>query len=347
MTIISDDIGSFPLQSAIEKSKAREIAAKIIRGEASMDEESYFSAVASEIMQKKIDSGIMRPTFPQIQDMITGFISPIQLYYEPNEPWIIRREKALIPEIDAIKELAARFHESIGRVLELRVCVTGPLELYLKAVGPRIEGDLLHNIAESVSRFIENALMSRRHIITSVVSIDEPSLGINPALVAESEDLISAFEAAVKKAKKVDVQVHLHSTNRVDLLYEVEGIKIIGIESAGDPNVLSEVNRCDIESADKFLRVGISRTDIHAIVAESRGEGINDTIAAINSLESDEIILKRLRRAYELFGDRIKYAGPDCGLGSWPNQYSAFLLLRNTAEAVRRFNESLSLNQKP
>ncbi|MCZ7397584.1 MAG: methonine synthase, partial [Candidatus Methanoperedens sp.] len=49
------------------------------------------------------------------------------------------------------------------------------------------------------------------------------------------------------------------------------------------------------------------------------------------------IIEKRLEKAFTLFGDRIKYAGPDCGLGSWPSQQMAFSLLKNTGIGIKGF----------
>jgi 5-methyltetrahydropteroyltriglutamate--homocysteine methyltransferase len=41
--------------------------------------------------------------------------------------------------------------------------------------------------------------------------------------------------------------------------------------------------------------------------------------------------------AYGIFGDTIRYAGPDCGLGSWPSQKLAQELLSNTAKGIEIF----------
>jgi 5-methyltetrahydropteroyltriglutamate--homocysteine methyltransferase len=54
-------------------------------------------------------------------------------------------------------------------------------------------------------------------------------------------------------------------------------------------------------------------------------------------VETKEKIKNRLEKAYALFGDRIKYAGPDCGLGSWPSQELAFKLLQNTGMGIKEF----------
>jgi methionine synthase II (cobalamin-independent) len=48
-------------------------------------------------------------------------------------------------------------------------------------------------------------------------------------------------------------------------------------------------------------------------------------------------IKKRLEKAYSIFGDRIKYVGPDCGLGHFPNQELAYLVLKNTSEGIKAF----------
>jgi 5-methyltetrahydropteroyltriglutamate--homocysteine methyltransferase len=37
------------------------------------------------------------------------------------------------------------------------------------------------------------------------------------------------------------------------------------------------------------------------------------------------------------FDDGIKYAGPDCGLGAWPNQGLTFGLLKNTSIGIKNF----------
>lgn len=42
-------------------------------------------------------------------------------------------------------------------------------------------------------------------------------------------------------------------------------------------------------------------------------------------------------KAYSIFGDRIKYVGPDCGLGSFPSQELAYMVLKNTAEGIKDF----------
>ena len=61
----------------------------------------------------------------------------------------------------------------------------------------------------------------------------------------------------------------------------------------------------------------------------------------VTKLETPDVITKRLMLAYRRFGNLIKYIGPDCGLGSWPNQKMAFILLSNVAQGIKDFRKSL------
>jgi len=330
MTIISDDIGSFPLPEGVKRDE--------VGGE-------EFEQVVKDIMRKKISAGLQRPNYPQVRDMISQFFYAMEKFHEEGKPWLIEKEKARIPEIDVIDDIAKGYYEKNSRPLELRVCVTGPLELYLKKVGNQVQGDLLMNLAESVARFVENSLVEKEHIKTKTVSIDEPSLGLNPNIIAEREDLIKAFDLAVKPAKGLDVQVHLHAPNSADLIYETENIGIIGIETAEEPKFLEDIDKDDLEEYDKFLRVGIARTNIFGIAADYKDRtGIDiwkdkNFNSMVNEIENPNIMKKRLENSSKIFDDRIKYAGPDCGLGAWPSQDSAALLLKNAADVVGEFDE--------
>jgi len=55
------------------------------------------------------------------------------------------------------------------------------------------------------------------------------------------------------------------------------------------------------------------------------------------AMETPHVIEKRLEKAHAIFGERIRYAGPDCGLGSWPAQKLAFNLLMNTGTGIKEF----------
>lgn len=345
MPVISDDIGSFPLPIGVARNEIEEIAFNIACKKASEQDSEKFTRIISEIMQKKIDSGILCPNYPQVQEMIEQFFKLSENFHNAMEPFVVKSEFAKILEIDAIDSVAKENFNLTGKPIELRVCVTGPLELYLRKIGSQVQGDLLRNLGISISRFVENSIIKKEYLKTRVICIDEPSLGLNPNIIIIEEDLIKSLEISVKPAKNLDVQIHLHSPREIETIYQTEGIKIIGIESAENPNSLEEIDKRELEGYDKFLRVGISRTNISGIAAnfnEKSGIDVWKTKnfdEMIDGTENSRNIGKRLENAWKLFNDNIKYAGPDCGLGAWPNQEIAFKLLKNTAEAVDRFNK--------
>ena len=344
--IISDDIGSFPLPEGADRDKIRETASKIAAGEAPGPQKASFDLIVADMMQKKIDAGIMRPNYPQVTDMIGFYRRLMEGYAEDGEPWLVRKKNAVIPELFAIDSAGKRFFKETGEPLRVKVCVSGPLELYLKCAGGVVEEDLLMNVAKSISRFIENSLIDTTYMKTPYISIDEPSLGLNPNLAFDPDVLADAWEAAVKKSGTRDVMMHLHSVNAVDTLYPVRKINVIGVEYAASPGALDLLDRREIESCDKFLRVGVARTDIMRMVPEYNQKYATDIwktkdySGLTGKMENVKNIAKRLENAYDLFGDRIRYAGPDCGLGSWPGQDAAYAILKNAADAISAFNES-------
>jgi len=340
--IISDDIGSFPV-IGIEKSELDEIGFKIISKSAIPTDIEKFNKTVSEIMELKISSGIMRPNYPQIREMVLQFFRPIDSFYK--EPWIISKNRAIIPELSAIDETAKKYYEENKKPIELRVCITGPLEIYFKNVGPQVQKDIILNIAKSLSLFVENSILNKSYIKTKTISIDEPSLGLIPNLVMDEEDLIEAFDIACRAAKKLDVQIHLHSATSTNLIYNTKYIKIIGVESAENPKNLKNFEKSELESYDRFIRVGIARTNINGIASDYKSNTGIDVFQnkdkmdeMIDSTESVRIIKKRLENAYKMFRDSISYTGPDCGLGSWPSQEIAKKLLINISKAVSEFN---------
>jgi 5-methyltetrahydropteroyltriglutamate--homocysteine methyltransferase len=290
-------------------------------------------------MEFKLNSGLMCPNYPQFQDMIKAY-SLCEKYAEEGKPWVVRDEFARILEVEMVDKFARKENKKI----DLRVCVTGPLELHLKNFGNNVEPDMLKNIAVSVSKFLKNIKENFKNINVKAVSIDEPTLGLNPNIVVGEEDLINAWKICVESAGDCDVQIHLHSSKDIEKVYQ-SNIPIIGIETAEEPKNLEMIDISDFEKYDKFLRLGIARTNIFGLAAdylENSGEDVwktGDFNGMVNKMENSKVIGERLDKGHKIFGERIAYAGPDCGLGGWKTQESAFLLLKNTACAVNDFNK--------
>jgi 5-methyltetrahydropteroyltriglutamate--homocysteine methyltransferase len=183
-----------------------------------------------------------------------------------------------------------------------------------------------------MKRFAKNSILDTDYVKTEVVSIDEPSYGfldINSA----KETTISVLEKAFDFQGAVR-QIHLHSPSRVSDLLDVRNIDVVSFEYAASPKNFESVSRRMLDDADKHVRVGVSRTDIDSILAELHDKGVEKPTAE-QMVESVDVIRKRYVVAKEKYGDRMTFAGPDCGLGSWPSQESALLLLKRTVAAVK------------
>ncbi|HWQ19984.1 MAG TPA: 5-methyltetrahydropteroyltriglutamate--homocysteine methyltransferase [Methanotrichaceae archaeon] len=321
--LLFDDIGSFPLPKGVKG------------GKFALDQ--GYADLVRDAMAQKVAAGVEIPTYPQFRDMIRMFMDKIEDPEISESPYLIKPEYADIFELGALEKVCS------GR--PIRVCVTGPIELYLSAFGSTQYTDILYDMARSVSRFLGRALDAGNVAITS---LDEPSLGMNSGIIFSEDEMIQALEIASEPCRSMDCEVHLHSPLFVELCSRVTGIKIIGIESASHPDYLQLIDRKDLEDSDKYIRAGIARTDILSMAArlnDLQGRNLWDEPAALEreifSMESPETMRKRLDSVHALLGDRLRCAGPDCGLGSWPSQSMAGRLLSNCSLAIRSFRKDL------
>lgn len=340
--ILFDDIGSYPLP----KDTGKEWIALAVK-----NNDHKLINIIRDSMQQKIDAGVDVPTYPQFQDMNQQFLGIINDESSQEEPLIVRKEKARIMELSAIEDVGAEYYRKNGRKLHVRVCVTGPVELYLKQFGGTVYKDVLNAFASSIDRFIGNSIDNAKQIQIATISIDEPSIGINPQIMFNDNDLVEALEKATKTSAshKIDTEIHLHSPLHYKLVCRVKSIGIIGVESAANPSYLDLIDKKDLVDCDKFLRIGAARTDISgmaAVLNEKYGMNVWKEPAKleeiVTEMETQKIIAKRLEKAYGIFGDRIKYTGPDCGLGSWPSQELAFKLLKNTGMGLKEFLKNIN-----
>src|SRR3970040_2614778 len=97
-------------------------------------------------------------------------------------------------ELEALEEIGSEYHKKTGKKLNVRVCVTGPVELYLKQFGSTSYTDILNAFAASVDRFISNSIDNAREFMISTISIDEPSIGINPLIMFSAGDVAGALD---------------------------------------------------------------------------------------------------------------------------------------------------------
>ena len=338
METLVDDIGSFPLPKGENResfSKAYQIAREGISQGKDITKNDFlknnFSKVVLDSFKKKIASGLDVINFPQHYDGIKQIGEVIHVAMETGS-FLVEEKNAILPEVYLINQHAKALSEESGKKIQLRVSIFGPLEQYLLEIGKAPYEDVLDAFAETIRRFARNSILKNKYVETKVVSIDEPSFGLNN-IHATSDVICRVLEKAFDFQGAIR-QIHLHSTAGVHDLLSVRNLDVLSFEYAASPGNIEAVPKSMLEKADKQIRVGISRTDIDAILAELYEKGIAKP-SPEQLVETEEIIKKRFKFAKEKYGERMTFTGPDCGLGGWPGQEAAELLLARTVKAAK------------
>ncbi|MGC8895997.1 MAG: hypothetical protein ACP5LB_04410 [Candidatus Bathyarchaeia archaeon] len=339
MDTLIDDVGSFPLPQSIDRKlfdRAYVLAREAITNGKDIKKDEFllnnFHNVIMESFKKKLETGLDIVNYPQHYDMHKQFTETIREAMNKGT-YVVEEKNAIIPEVHIIKEEAERLSKEIGEKISLRICVTGPMELYLKMVGVVPYKEVLLMFAETVKRFAKNSILNSKYVKTEIVSLDEPSFGFQE-VTADKNTISEVLEKAFDFSG-VTKQIHLHSSSRVADLLEVKNLNVLSFEYAASPKNIEAVSKKMLEKADKQIRVGISRTDINSITAELYEKGITKPNAE-QLVESEETIRKRFLKAKEKYEETMTFTGPDCGLGGWPTQETAQLLLKRTVKAVKK-----------
>lgn len=339
MNALIDDVGSFPLPSTVERdtfNKAYRLAREALTNGKDMRQDPFvqanFCKVTLDAFKKKAQTGLEVTNYPQMYDGISQVADVVHQAMEKGT-FLVEENRAMLPEVQLLKEEAKTLSQELGHKILLRISLFGPMEQYLKEIGTTYYQDVLTNFAQTIQRYAKNSLLNEKYIKTEVVSIDEPSFGylnINAEKTSIQKALETAFD--FQGAQK---QIHLHSSTNLPDLLTVNNIDVLSFEYAASPKNIESISRAMLEKADKHIRVGISRTDIDTILAELHDKGVTNPTAE-QLVDNEATIEKRYLAAKEKFGDRMTFTGPDCGLGSWPSQEAAELLLKRTVNAVRK-----------
>jgi 5-methyltetrahydropteroyltriglutamate--homocysteine methyltransferase len=346
-----DDVGSFPLPQNIEKetfNKFYWIAYKAYVNNIDINENrgifTYYIAPLIEAFKNKLNAGVEIINYPQLMDMHNQFLKPITDF--EVEPGLIEKSKATISEVKIVSDFAKQYYELNGVPVKLKLCVTGPIELYVKKHKFTVYYDLALNYAKSINTFLKNSVLNTKFMQTSVISLDEPSFGYVDLLNISDEEIIRIFNKTLEgvKMEDKDIQLHIHTLNRADIALKSKYINVVTCEYAS--NKLNKIPKKVLEEYDKYIRVGICRTNIDNIIAEYLDKGVKleylQTEQGMSSLiDSEEIIERNLLDALELYGSRLKYVGPDCGLGGWPSQKTAFNLLSRIKSVIHKVKQAV------
>jgi 5-methyltetrahydropteroyltriglutamate--homocysteine methyltransferase len=338
METLVDDIGSFPLPDGIKRddyAKAYVLAREAIINGKDLEEDLFvkeiFCDIVVESFKRKLDAGLDVVNFPQAFSGLRQVGDAVHAAMEKGS-FVVDERQAFLPEIYVLNKHAKELNEQYGKKIQLRVSIFGPIEQYLHEVGATVYPDVLEGFAQTINMFAKNCVLNSKYIETKVISIDEPSLGHSP-FTGTPEQIQATLEKAFSFNGPIR-QIHLHFASGIYDLLAVKGLDVLSFEYAASPKNINAVSRDMLEGADKQIRVGIARTDIDAIWSELYEKGITEPKAE-QIVEPMEAMQKRYRFAKDKYGERMTFTGPDCGLGSWPSQDSAALVLKRAVEAAK------------
>ncbi|MFQ6065404.1 MAG: hypothetical protein ACE5L6_08010 [Candidatus Bathyarchaeia archaeon] len=330
----------------------------------------YFEKKVTEAFVHKIEAGIDVPSYPQFRDMNQMFLEMIDGVrkddggYMETEVLSLPTDKNRIPEVSAIEKSSRAIYERLGEPFKLRVCVTGPYTLSSLFVYQ--DSGIFTRLGNVISQIAENSVFNGKYGGVALVVVDEPTFGLldDPLIDRGSEgreNLRKAWDSILHKAKSKGTQTCLHLHNTADsLFWEIESLNIIE-SHVKDPLYHMKRTRELLESADKFIKASICITDFdrlinNRIVANSKQEldelSVNQRVAEVWKdiahkrldpkilLEEEKTMERRLIKTIESFGaERVPYAGPECGLRSFPSYEAALECLRRVSKTVKKLQD--------
>ncbi len=369
--IRTTDVGSFPL-STVDLSRYSTGAADVEDGVDST-KAAYFITKHNDIFKHKFIALGPQDSVPcyvqssHTRDMVSQFLDPItrngQGLRKENDQYLwtgtnikLSPEKAQIAELIALKHGAKAFCQELDiEQIQYRACVTGPFEMLTRiwrgmGLSPRYDEPLMNALTTIVEHYMQNAHPETKYFKPLVLTLDEPSVGVTGVgdlfIDAESDPplshLISCWNRIYSHIPTNCYRgLHLHASPYHQL-------------AQADWNLLEAhlgviVTRDWLTDNDKYIRAAIMRTDGPIIPPNADLKATWNEIQAGNYsayLQPKTDMMQFLKTAIQRYGyERIPFAGPECGLGSWDWKHGDAMVLANLTrvrEVVSEFNQTIS-----
>lgn len=356
------DVGSIPFPGDIdrfEQGAATHPLVGLLHPEHG-DARRYFTTHVVNSLIDKIRTGLSVPNYPQFRDMNTMFLDNLRGIvktsrgYDVVDRITLAPENATIPELAEIEAQSRTIVERVGAPCAIKLCVTGPYTL--ASLFAHRRDTLLAELSAVISAYITANVLHTPDVTTRLVSVDEPVFGfIDDPLLDHGrpgrEALLHAWEDVFQAARVQGAQtvLHLHNT-RNELFWHVDPVDVLE-SHVHDPLYTSPRTKTLLDQHDASLKASIAVTNFDELIRTAlaaRGV-VEDLPAAIGAtwthlrdgrvdpvgfVDSVHTIADRLRRIVAVFGDRVTYAGPECGLRSFPSYESALECLRRVTNAV-------------
>jgi len=356
----SCDVGSLPFVGDFNKY----LAGASNYGKTASESTLFFENKVVSGFTDKATAGIEVPNYPQYRDMTQMFIDMIDGLTKVNGGYVetgtltLKAHGGLIPETQAIQNRSHEIHEKLGHSFKLRMCITGPYTI--TSTFAYRDKNTFTRLGNILAQIADANIFNNKHGKVQLVSVDDPVFGFidDPLLDHGSEsreNLLKAWETIMQKiqAKGSRTCLHLHNT-RDELFWEIKSLNIIE-SHVNDPFYQTKRTKQQLDATGKHLKASIAVTDFdqlirNHIVATSTqklsestvNEKIADVWKNLNAkkidpaafIENVDLMKQRLKTAIERFGEnRISYAGPECGMRSFPTYESAIKCLKRVSQS--------------
>lgn len=364
-SIQSWDIGSLPLR--IEEKTINEGA----RRTNSILPRLGFSDHPSKLFEEevvnafidKVNSGLDHPNYPQLRDMNVMFLEMMRGNKKVEGKYYVHEEldlgqNRIIPEMLVLKQNMTKIRTVTGKnKINVKICVTGPYTLSSFFVNRN--PDLFKQLGMFLSKIVSNSIFRTKKGEVSLLSVDEPLLGIiDDPLVDHGtrgrEALAKGLEDIYRSAtsKGIETCIHLHDTSN-DVFWDITGLDIIETH-VEDPLYELESTVKLLKEKEKKLKASVAITlfdkliekylnqknyvDIPEIIGKIWGKINSGTLNPGDFLEEEKVIEKRLRKLVKRFGvEKVPYAGPECGLIGYPGYEVAIDYLKRISRVIKNF----------
>lgn len=364
--VLTYDVGSLPFKGDQEKfSKGASLLSSILPllfKEGQPEPLRYFEDVVLRGILDKLRAGIDVANYPQFRDMALMFLDPVQGLEKTNQGYLergklaVKSEEASIPEVEVIRRNVKRLYQEVGKKVRLKVCITGPYTL--SSFFLQRDPELFKRLGDVLSIFVSKSIFKDKYGGVELLALDEPTFGfMNDPLIDYGsegrEHLRAAWDDIFYRAasKGIDTILHLHNTSD-QLFWEPKNLKVVE-SHVDDPLYRSEKTKELLEHKDKFLKVSVCITDfqtlierklkpqvkiesdLHSLIGDVWARVIRGRVNAMDFLEDEMVLKDRLVDAQKRYGEeRVLYAGPECGLRSFPTYECAIECLRRVSKAV-------------
>ncbi len=363
--IRTTDVGSFPLRD-IDSKLYGQGAADVEDGTHS-EAALYFIRKHNEAFKRKLvalGSDQSVPCYVQSsysRDMLSQFLDQIirhgsgleknnDLYLWDGTPIHLPPENAQIGELLALKNEAKAICDELSiEQIRYRACITGPFEMAIRlwrgmGVSAHYEESLIETFSRIVQGYMKNANLETKYFKPLVLTLDEPSIGVKGVgdFFVDSESdhrlshLISQWNTIFSIIPRGCYKgLHLHASPFHQLVFAQWNLLEAHIGAILSPEWLVE--------NDKYIRSAIMRTDGPTIPNNTDLKAAWSEIQSGNFhpyLQSRAEMKQYLMKAINRYGfERIPFAGPECGLGSWDWKYGEAMVLASLERLKDVINE--------